>query len=95
MYERKDGDFILFKNDNRKTEKHPSHTGELLLGGVTYRVSAWPKVDRNGKTFLAGNAQVKTMNRNPKAERDDFDADPPPDQDLPKRDDDFDQDIPF
>jgi len=90
MYERKDGDFVLFKNDNRKTEKHPLYTGEILLGGVVYRMSAWPKPDRNGKTFIAGNAQEKTMNRNPRMADEKI-----PDQDLPRDTGDFDQEIPF
>lgn len=81
-YERRDGDCVLFRNDNRKTEKHPSHTGELLLGGVTYQVAMWPKADRNGKTFLAGKASVKGENRNPRPAEslppDDFVSDPIP-----------------
>jgi hypothetical protein len=88
-YEKRDGDCVLFKNDNRKTEKHPSHTGELLLGGVTYQVSMWPKVDRNGKTFLAGNAKVKGEKYRMADEK-------VPDQDLPRDTSDFDSDpIPF
>lgn len=87
-YERKDGDCVLFKNNNRKTEKHPSHTGEMLLGGKIYSLSMWPKPDRNGKTFLAGNAKLKqTKMADEKV----------PDQDL-KNTDDFDADadqIPF
>ena len=89
-YERKDGDFVLFRNENRKTEKHPLYTGEILLGGIVYRLSAWPKPDRNGKTFIAGNAQEKTMNRNPRMADEKI-----PDQDL-RQPDDFDSDpIPF
>lgn len=87
-YERKDGDCVLFKNQNRKIEKQPSHTGELLLGGKTYSISMWPKPDRNGNTFLAGNAKLKQVK--PMADE------KVPDQDL-RRTDDFDADdkIPF
>ena len=90
-YEKKDGDMVIFANSNRKTEKHPALTGELLLGGTTYDIALWPKPDRNGKTFWAGMAKVKgqrPVGRTPMAD------DKVPDADL-KRDPDFDQSIPF
>ena len=92
-YEKRNGDFVLFKNENRKTDKHPHATGELLLNGVTYELAAWAKPDRNGKTFWAGNAKVKGQRPVGRTQRDgDFDK---PDADLKKPGVDFDDKIPF
>jgi hypothetical protein len=58
-YEKKDGDMILFRNNKRKDDTHPVMRGELLLNGVTYETSLWPKKDRNGEPFWVGSAKVK------------------------------------
>ena len=89
-YEKKDGDMVIFANSNRKTEKHPSLTGELLLGGTTYDIALWPKPDRNGKTFWAGMAKVK--GQRPVGRMAD---DKVPDADLRKPEDLDDKDLPF
>lgn len=31
----------IWGNKDRKTDKHPTHTGSLNVEGVEYRVSAW------------------------------------------------------
>lgn len=52
-YERKDGDGILFRVKEVKSEKHPTMTGNLLLGGVEYDIAAWTKTSqKTGDKFL-------------------------------------------
>lgn len=48
-YEQRDNSGTLFKNEKRTTDKHPNATGTAMIGGVTYRVSAWTKDGAKGK----------------------------------------------
>lgn len=43
VYETKEGTGTLFKNNNKKKEKHPDMTGKVMIGGVLYNVAAWAK----------------------------------------------------
>jgi len=57
-YEKKDGDFVLFKNEDKKTDKSPDYSGEVLIKGVTYKIGGWIKEGQKGK-FIAGSAKEK------------------------------------
>lgn len=39
---------ILFKNDRKRSDKHPDYRGSLNVGGVDHWLSAWRKETRNG-----------------------------------------------
>lgn len=41
----------LFKNDDRKTDKHPEYSGSLNVDGVDYYLSGWIKEGKKGKFF--------------------------------------------
>lgn len=43
---------ILFKNDDKQTEKHPDYRGDALIDGEEYWLSGWIKEGRKGK-FLS------------------------------------------
>lgn len=58
-YEKRDGDFILFKNEQKQKETSPDYTGEVLIKGVTYKIGGWVKEGAKGK-FIAGSAKEKT-----------------------------------
>ncbi len=45
--------FVLFRQKDKKTDKHPDFTGKLTIGGVTYSLAGWTKDGKTGK-FLAG-----------------------------------------
>lgn len=38
---KKDMTGVLFKNKEKKTDKHPDYKGESLLGGVEYWLAGW------------------------------------------------------
>ncbi len=40
-FEQKHNTGAIFKNEDKKTDKHPDSTGQALIGGVEYWVSAW------------------------------------------------------
>lgn len=52
-YEKKDGDFALFKNDRKTEDKHPDCSGEILLNGQVHFIDAWIKKTDKG-TFMSG-----------------------------------------
>jgi hypothetical protein len=48
-YEQRDGQGSLFKNDEKKTEKHPDYRGDCMIDGKKFWLSAWIKTGKNGK----------------------------------------------
>lgn len=48
-YEQREGQGSLFKNEEKKSEKHPDYRGDCTLEGKKYWISAWIKTGKNGK----------------------------------------------
>ncbi|WP_339908270.1 hypothetical protein [Symmachiella dynata] len=45
---------VLFRNKNRKTDKHPDYTGTINIRGEEFRLAAWTKTSRNsGQKFFS------------------------------------------
>lgn len=40
---------ILYKNDNRKSEKSPQYGGSINIEGVEYWLNGWVKTGKSGK----------------------------------------------
>lgn len=57
-FEHSEGYGSLFRNQKKKTDKHPDYTGSVNIGGTVYWLSGWLKNGRNGK-FLSLAAQPK------------------------------------
>ncbi|NBT61386.1 MAG: hypothetical protein EBT02_06365 [Planctomycetia bacterium] len=60
-YEMKDGQFSLFKNIRKETEKHPDYTGSIMVDGREHWLSAWLKDGKNGKFFSGQVGKVKEV----------------------------------
>ena len=59
---------VLFKNDRKETESHPSYKGSINVGGVEYWLSAWVKDGAKGKFFsLSVNPKEQQAAPAPKA----------------------------
>jgi uncharacterized protein (DUF736 family) len=43
----------LFKNTDKKTDKHPDYTGSINIEGVEYWLSSWIKVSQKGVKFMS------------------------------------------
>lgn len=56
--EAKDLTWVLFKNDNPKTEKHPQYSGKATIGGVEYFMDAWVN-EKNGRKYFSGKLKPK------------------------------------
>jgi hypothetical protein len=40
---------VLFRNENKKSEKHPDYAGSMDVGGVDHYISAWVKESKQGE----------------------------------------------
>ena len=60
-YEQKEGQGSLFKNEEKKSEKHPDYTGEIKLNGQMKRLAAWVKQSKNGKMYMSISVSEKTQ----------------------------------
>lgn len=77
-YEPKPGDGALFKNKNKKTDKHPDYTGNWRnANGEKCNVAAWHKTSANGMNYMSLNIETEPYNQEPQQESppDDVDDD--------------------
>jgi uncharacterized protein (DUF736 family) len=49
----------LFKNEDKKSDKHPDYRGQLDVEGEEYWVSAWIKTSKAGKKYMSLSIQAK------------------------------------
>lgn len=49
----RDNSGVLFKNEERKTDKSPVYSGKAMVDGVQYRIAGWIKEGSSGNTFLS------------------------------------------
>lgn len=60
-YEQKPNSGSLFRNEDKKTDKHPDYSGSAVIGGVEYWVNGWINTigsgENKGKKYM--NLQFK------------------------------------
>ena len=44
---------VLFREQNKKSEKSPDFTGHLTIDGVRYRFAGWTREGKEGRKFLS------------------------------------------
>jgi|SRR6185437_2581806 len=52
-YELKDDSGSLFRNNKKEKDTHPDYTGQAMIHGAQYWVSAWLKTSQDGKKFFS------------------------------------------
>jgi hypothetical protein len=76
-FQLKEGQGSLFKNTKKVKDTHPHATGQAMIGGVEYWVSAWTKDGKAGKW--------QSLSFKPKTEQivQGIRQNPPPMEDIP------------
>tara|TARA_R100000808_G_C2143499_1_gene151281 strand:+ start:1502 stop:1759 length:258 start_codon:yes stop_codon:yes gene_type:complete len=49
----KDNSGALFKNEHKKSDKHPDYTGVSVINGVEFRIASWINTTEQGKTYMS------------------------------------------
>ena len=61
----------LFRQEEKKSEKHPDYKGEINIEGVDYWISGWIKPYQNGtKRMLSLSAEPKQRQEKPRQRQD-------------------------
>lgn len=50
---------VLFKNDDKQSDKHPDYKGSITVDGVEYWLSSWIKTSKQGNKFMSLSVQPK------------------------------------
>ncbi len=59
--ESKDMSGVLFPVEQKKTDKHPNLSGNLVINGEKFYLSGWTNTSQNGKKYISlkANAEQK------------------------------------
>lgn len=64
-YETNNNSGAIFKNDRRENDKQPTHSGNAVIDGKEFWISAWVKEGRNGGKFFSLAFKPKNEGRRP------------------------------
>ena len=73
----------LFRNKEKKTDKHPDYRGTINVGGAEYYLASWLKTSKAGEKYMSLSVTEKNENNT---------RTPPK---VTPKSDDFDDDLPF
>ena len=59
---------VLFMVEDRKSDKHPNLTGNLLIKGEKYYISAWTNTAKSGKKYIS--LKLNEDQKQPKTDND-------------------------
>lgn len=57
---------VLFKNDEKRSDKSPDYSGNLNVDGVEFFLDAWVKEAQTGRKFMS--VSVKVKDKQPQAQ---------------------------
>jgi uncharacterized protein (DUF736 family) len=70
--ENKDMTGVLFPVENKQSDKHPNLTGNVLIKGEKYYISAWSNVAKSGKKYISLKVNEETKQDNTLTQSDDI-----------------------
>lgn len=59
----KDNSGVLFKNKEKKTEKHPDYNGSAIIHGQHYYMSAWINESKKGEKYMSFAFKINDKNK--------------------------------
>jgi hypothetical protein len=68
--ENKNNSGALFKNKEKKTDKHPDYNGNIIINDTKYFLSAWVNESKNGLKYLKLSASEEQKKQEPKTDND-------------------------
>ena len=63
--ESKDMTGVLFPVENKQSDKHPNLTGNIVIKGEKYYISAWSNTSKNGKKYISLKANEEQRKQQP------------------------------
>lgn len=63
--EDKDMTGVLFPVENKKTDKHPNLTGNVVINNEKFYLSAWTNISKNGKKYISLKANAEQKKQEP------------------------------
>ena len=63
--ESKDMSGVLFPVENKQSDKHPNHTGNIVINGEKFYFSAWTNTSKNGKKYISLKANAEQKKQEP------------------------------
>jgi hypothetical protein len=70
--ENKNNSGALFKNKEKKTDKHPDYNGNIIINDTKYFLSAWVNESKNGLKYLKLSASEEQKKQEPKTDNSDL-----------------------
>lgn len=55
----------MFRNNNKKTDKHPDERGTLMVNGVEFEISSWTKQSKAGEYYRSLSVREKRSDYTP------------------------------
>ena len=68
--ENKDMTGVLFPVENKQSDKHPNLTGNVLIKGEKYYISAWSNTAKSGKKYISLKLNEEQKKQEPKTDND-------------------------
>ena len=68
--ENKDMTGVLFMVEDRASDKHPNLTGNVLIKGEKYYISAWSNTAKSGKKYIS--LKLNEEQKQPKTDNSDL-----------------------
>ena len=68
--ENKNNSGALFKNKEKKTDKHPDYNGNIIINDTKYFLSAWVNESKNGLKYLKLSASEEQKKQEPETDSD-------------------------
>ena len=63
--ESKDMSGVLFPVENKQSDKHPNLTGNIVINGEKFYLSAWTNTAKSGKKYISLKANAEQKKQEP------------------------------